>query len=105
MWFLWRFTADIMSGLMFDLENDLPEELNSWATTTEAPTNKPPATGPGPGQQIQNGGMEPTTDARLQHHLMQVTYVDLKKSSSVRKRSPTLLQNHSMFLLKKRFTA
>ncbi|KAF6199565.1 hypothetical protein GE061_007591 [Apolygus lucorum] len=59
---------------MFDLENDLPDELmnsscNSWGT--DAPSNKPPATGPGPGQAIQNGGMEPTPEQRLQHHLMQ----------------------------------
>ncbi|BET01961.1 Domain of Unknown Function (DUF902) [Nesidiocoris tenuis] len=65
--------TDIISS-MFDLENDLPDELNScssWGTTTDAPSNKPPATGPGPGQQMQNGGMEPTADQRLQHHLMQ----------------------------------
>lgn len=56
---------------MFDLENDLPDELNSWGTTSDAPpSNKPPATGPGPGQ-MQNGGMDPGPDQRLQHHLMQ----------------------------------
>ena len=54
---------------MFDLENDLPDELNSWGTTSDAPpSSKPPATGPGPGQ-IQNGAIE-SQDQRMQHHLL-----------------------------------
>lgn len=64
-------TADLFSSAdMFDLENDLPDELNSWGTTSDAPpSSKPPATGPGPGQ-MQNGGMD-TPDQRIQHHLLQ----------------------------------
>lgn len=55
---------------MFDLENELPEELmatgNSWGSVE---TNKPPATGPGPGPSmgpsLQNGALD------IPHHLMQ----------------------------------
>ncbi|CAH1390893.1 unnamed protein product [Nezara viridula] len=62
--------TDIFSSTdMFDLENDLPDELNSWGTTSDAPpSSKPPATGPGPGQ-IQNGAIE-SQDQRMQHHLL-----------------------------------
>ena len=60
---------------MFDLENDLPDELNSWGSTTDAPpSSKPPATGPGPGQ-MQNGAIDPSQqDQRLQHHLLQQVF-------------------------------
>ncbi|XP_014253868.1 CREB-binding protein isoform X3 [Cimex lectularius] len=64
--------TDIFSSTdMFDLENDLPDELNSWGSTSDAPpSNKPPATGPGPGS-MQNGGIDPNDQTRLQHHLIQ----------------------------------
>ena len=59
---------------MFDLENDLPEELlqtGTWGSTTESA--KPPATGPGPGQQ--NGALDSdlrhVQQQQLSHHLIQ----------------------------------
>ena len=74
-----KFLTDFISNTdMFDLENDLPDDLlssGSWGSVTES--TKPPATGPGPGQQ--NGAME--TDLRhnqlqpqqqqISHHLIQ----------------------------------
>ena len=62
---------------MFDLENDLPDDLlssGSWSSVTE--NVKPPATGPGPGQQ--NGTIESELrivqhqqQQQISHHLMQ----------------------------------
>lgn len=62
---------------MFDLENDLPDDLltpGSWGSATES--SKPPATGPGPGQQ--NGTLEnelrhvqQQQQQQLSHHLIQ----------------------------------
>lgn len=44
---------------MFNLENDLPDELISSNTSWPLPDNignpKPPAQGPGPGASLQNG--------------------------------------------------
>lgn len=60
---------------MFDLENDLPDDLlssGSWGSATESA--KPPATGPGPGQQ--NGALDSELrhvqqQQQLSHHLIQ----------------------------------
>lgn len=60
---------------MFDLENDLPDDLlssGSWGSATES--TKPPATGPGPGQQ--NGALDTelrqhVQQQQLSHHLIQ----------------------------------
>lgn len=60
---------------MFDLENDLPDDLlssGSWGSATESA--KPPATGPGPGQQ--NGALDSelrqhVQQQQLSHHLIQ----------------------------------
>lgn len=67
---------------MFDLENDLPDDLlssGSWGSATES--TKPPATGPGPGQQ--NGALDSELrqhvqqQQQLSHHLMQqVRYLE-----------------------------
>lgn len=53
-------TADVLSNLeMFNLENDLPDELISPSASWPLPDNignpKPPAQGPGPGPGLQNG--------------------------------------------------
>lgn len=66
---------------MFDLENDLPDELiasgGSWGMVSDSMgNNKPPAQGPGPGG-LQNGveGADSTNALRqqmpLNHHLLQ----------------------------------
>jgi len=60
---------------MFDIENDLPDDLlssGSWGSATES--TKPPATGPGPGQQ--NGALDSelrqhVQQQQLSHHLIQ----------------------------------
>lgn len=60
---------------MFDLENELPEDLlssGSWGSTTESA--KPPATGPGPGQQngaLDNELRQHVQQQQLSHHLIQ----------------------------------
>lgn len=64
---------------MFDLENDLPDELmassNSWGMVSDPlGGNKPPAQGPGPGN-LQNG-VDAADNAlrqqmQLNHHLLQ----------------------------------
>lgn len=64
---------------MFDLENDLPDELmssgNSWGMVSDPLGNiKPPAQGPGPGN-LQNG-VDAADGAlrqqmQLNHHLLQ----------------------------------
>lgn len=67
---------------MFDLENDLPDELispaTSWGLSDNIGSSKPPAQGPGPGPGgLQNGidGTDNTTALRQQmqvnHHLLQ----------------------------------
>lgn len=75
---------------MFDLENDLPDELmtsSSWGATASDASGKPPATGPGPG--MQNGGLNPQDAAAIQrqhvvpqqqlsHHIMPVSCSNLK---------------------------
>lgn len=70
---MYLFCLDFFSNNdMFDLENELPEELmstgGSWGAVE---SSKPPATGPGPGPgpsmgpPLQNGALD------LPHHLMQ----------------------------------
>lgn len=65
--FLFRSFSDYITNTeMFDLENDLPDDLlssGSWGSATES--TKPPATGPGPGQQ--NGAL----DSELRQHVQQ----------------------------------
>lgn len=70
---------DVLSNMdMFDLENDLPDELMSSSTwglgNDHMAGNKPPAQGPGPGG-IQNGVDGPDgsqlRQMHLNHHLMQ----------------------------------
>lgn len=65
---------------MFDLENDLPDELmasgTSWGLSDNIGNSKPPAQGPGPGN-LQNGidGTDGTGALRQQiqvnHHMLQ----------------------------------
>nr|CAD7407320.1 unnamed protein product [Timema cristinae] len=70
--------ADLFTNTdMFDLENDLPDELMSsgtWGNAIEPPTsNKPPATGPGPGSGggLQNGTLDQQQQQQLSHHIVQ----------------------------------
>ncbi|XP_063635647.1 histone acetyltransferase p300-like [Cydia splendana] len=66
--------ADGFSNLdMFDLENNLPDELmgGSWGEQTGVPGPKPPAQGPGPGGQMapqQLNGDDPTAAMQRQVH-------------------------------------
>lgn len=47
------------SSDMFDLENDLPDELNSWGGNDGNKAGGPMGTGPGPGPpQMQNGALD-----------------------------------------------
>lgn len=71
---------------MFDLENDLPDDLlssGSWGSATES--TKPPATGPGPGQQ--NGALDSELrqhvqqQQQLSHHLIQQQVCSIKSSN------------------------
>lgn len=74
------FILDVLSNMdMFDLENDLPDELmssgNSWGMVSDPLGNsKPPPHGPGPGN-LQNG-VDAADGAlrqqmQLNHHLLQ----------------------------------
>lgn len=86
---------------MFDIENDLPDDLlssGSWGSATES--TKPPATGPGPGQQ--NGALDSELrqhvqqQQQLSHHLIQqqvcIELSDL--SVSVNRRTLYLIDDH-----------
>lgn len=74
--------SDVLSNMdMFDLENNLPDELmssSSWGITDNMGTSKPPAQGPGPGG-MQNGmdsndnsGNSNLRQMQLNHILQQV---------------------------------
>lgn len=71
--------VDVLSNMdMFDLENDLPDELmssSSWLGNDHLGGSKPPAQGPGPGA-MQNGvdapdGPQALRQMQLNHHLLQ----------------------------------
>lgn len=77
--------VDVLSNMdMFDLENDLPDELMSsgasWGLSDNIGNPKPPAQGPGPGG-IQNGieNADATATLRqqiqLSHILQQVSVI------------------------------
>uniref|UniRef100_A0A1Y1MHP2 Uncharacterized protein n=1 Tax=Photinus pyralis TaxID=7054 RepID=A0A1Y1MHP2_PHOPY len=76
-----RQQQNVLSNMdMFDLENDLPDELmssgGSWGMVSDPlGNNKPPAQGPGPGG-LQNGvensdGTNSLRQMQLNHHLLQ----------------------------------
>lgn len=74
---------------MLDLENALPNELDmiessgTWGSIPE--TQRPPATGPGPGQQ--NGALDSELRQHIQqqqqlsHHLLQQAVSNLQNNS------------------------
>lgn len=72
--------VDVLSNMdMFDLENDLPDELISsgWGNLANEHMagNKPPAQGPGPGA-MHNGvdtqdGSQALRQMQINHHLLQ----------------------------------
>ncbi|XP_060531445.1 CREB-binding protein isoform X3 [Cylas formicarius] len=74
-------TSDVLSNMdMFDLENDLPDELissnissNSWNLTENIGNPKPPAQGPGPGLQngIENVDANNLRQMQINHMLQQ----------------------------------
>lgn len=66
---------------MFDIENDLPDELigPSWGLSDSMGNTKPPAQGPGPGSGLQNGIDGPDNQnvlrqqMQINHHMLQVS--------------------------------
>lgn len=67
---------------MYDLEKDLPDELissNSWGDQPGGGmSSKPPAQGPGPGNQSQINGDDSAVLQRqmqINHHLMQQVHI------------------------------
>ncbi|XP_044749866.1 CREB-binding protein isoform X2 [Coccinella septempunctata] len=71
-------TSDVLSNMdMFDLENNLPDELmssSSWGITDNMGTSKPPAQGPGPGN-MQNGMDTSDNTANSNLRQMQLNHI------------------------------
>ncbi|KAL3266918.1 hypothetical protein HHI36_011068 [Cryptolaemus montrouzieri] len=71
-------TSDVLSNMdMFDLENNLPDELmssTSWGIADNLGTSKPPAQGPGPGS-MQNGLDATDNTANTNLRQMQLNHI------------------------------
>lgn len=70
---------------MFDLENDLPDELmtsSSWGLSDNMGNSKPPPHGPGPGAGMQNGiEVGPGSDTANNLRQIQLNMLQSTKSS------------------------